>query len=54
VPEYRHFGLFKLFRITKLASFLQLVDFNAFSWEGVKFRGCLSQRRDLFENSPND
>jgi hypothetical protein len=31
-----------------LASFLLLVDFNAVSWEGVKFRGRACQRRDQF------
>jgi hypothetical protein len=30
-----------------LASFKLLVDFNAVSWEGVKFRGRACQRRDL-------
>ena len=30
-----------------LASFMLLVDFNAVSWEGVKFRGRACQRRDL-------
>jgi hypothetical protein len=29
-----------------LASFLVFVDFNALSWEGVKFRGRACQRRD--------
>jgi hypothetical protein len=29
-----------------LASFLVLVDFNAVSWEGVKFRSRACQRRD--------
>ena len=29
-----------------LASFMLLVDFNAVSWEGVKFRGRACQRRD--------
>ena len=29
-----------------LASFMLLVDFNAISWEGVKFRGRACQRRD--------
>jgi hypothetical protein len=31
-----------------LASFLLLVDFNAVSWEGIKFRGHACQRRDFF------
>jgi hypothetical protein len=30
-----------------LASFMLSVDFNAVRWEGVKFRGCACQRRDL-------
>ena len=30
-----------------LASFMLLVDFNAVSWEGVKFRGRACQRRDI-------
>jgi hypothetical protein len=30
-----------------LASFMLLVDFNAVSLEGVKFRGRACQRRDL-------
>jgi hypothetical protein len=30
-----------------LASFMLLVDFNAVSREGVKFRGRACQRRDL-------
>ena len=30
-----------------LASFMLLVDFNAVSWEGVKFRGRACQRRDF-------
>jgi hypothetical protein len=29
-----------------LASFMLSVDFNAVSWEGVKFRGRACQRRD--------
>jgi hypothetical protein len=29
-----------------LASFMLLVDFNAVSWKGVKFRGRACQRRD--------
>ena len=29
-----------------LASFMLLVDFNAVSWEGVKFRGRACQRCD--------
>jgi hypothetical protein len=29
------------------ASFLLLVDFDAVSWEGVKFRGRACQRRDV-------
>jgi hypothetical protein len=38
-----------------LASFLLLVDFNAVSWGGVKFRGRACQRRDLeFEKSNNN
>ena len=31
-----------------LASFMLLVDFNAVSWEGVKFRGRACQRRDMY------
>jgi hypothetical protein len=31
-----------------LASFMLLVDFNAVSWEGVKFRGRACQRRDNY------
>ena len=31
-----------------LASFMLLVDFNAVSWEGVKFRGRACQRRGYF------
>jgi hypothetical protein len=34
-----------------LASFLVLVDFNAISWEGVKFRGRACQRRDLVKRA---
>jgi hypothetical protein len=30
-----------------LASSLVFVDFNAVSWEGVKFRGRACQRRDI-------
>ena len=30
-----------------LASFMLFVDFDAVSWEGVKFRGRACQRRDL-------
>jgi hypothetical protein len=30
-----------------LASFLELIDFNAVSWEGVKCHGRASQRRDM-------
>jgi hypothetical protein len=30
-----------------LASFMLFVDFDAVSWEGVKFRGGACQRRDL-------
>ena len=29
-----------------LASFMLFVDFDAVSWEGVKFRGRACQRRD--------
>jgi hypothetical protein len=29
-----------------LASFMLSVDFNAVSWEGVKFRGRACQRRE--------
>ena len=31
-----------------LASFMLLGDFNAVSWEGVKFRGRACQRRDMY------
>ena len=30
-----------------LASFMLFVDFDAVSWEGVKFRGRACQRRDV-------
>ena len=30
-----------------LASFMLFVDFDAVSWEGVKFRGRACQRRDI-------
>ena len=33
-----------------LASFMLFVDFDAVSWEGVKFRGRACQRRDLLHN----
>ena len=32
-----------------LASFMLFVDFDAVSWEGVKFRGRVCQRRDIEE-----
>ena len=31
-----------------LASFMLFVDFDAVSWEGVKFRGRACQRRDIY------
>ena len=31
-----------------LASFMLFVDFDAVSWEGVKFRGRACQRRDCY------
>ena len=31
-----------------LASFMLFVDFDAVSWEGVKFRGRACQRRDMY------
>jgi hypothetical protein len=32
-----------------LSSFMLSVDFNALSWEGVKFRSRASQRSDNYE-----
>ena len=48
MPEYRRFGLFYMISYyAMLARFFLLVDFNAVSWEGVKFRGRAFQCRNI-------